>query len=67
MLAMSLQSVYGRLAGYEDVNDAEHLRIGATMRRVACSRAKEREATSTKGNAGSGCVLEAVSTMSAWR
>ncbi len=32
MLAMLRQSVYGRLAGYEDVNDAERLRIDPTMR-----------------------------------
>ncbi len=47
MPAMLRQSVYGRLAGYEDVNDAERLRIDPTMRRVVGGRAKEREAAST--------------------
>ena len=47
MLAMLRQSVYGRLAGYEDVNDAERLRVDPAMRRVVGGRAKEREAAST--------------------
>ncbi|UCC30372.1 MAG: transposase [Phycisphaerales bacterium] len=47
MLAMLQQSVYGRLTGYEDVNDPERLRIDRTMRRVVGGRAKEREAAST--------------------
>src|SRR5690554_5247665 len=28
------QSVYGRLAGYEDVNDADHLALDPVMRQV---------------------------------
>jgi hypothetical protein len=47
MLAMLRQAIYGRLAGYEDVNDAERLRIDPTMRRVVGGRAKERQAAST--------------------
>ncbi len=47
MLAMLRQSVYGRLAGYEDVNDAERLRVDPAMRRIVGGRAKEREAAST--------------------
>ncbi len=47
LLAMLRQSVYGRLVGYEDVNDVERLRIDPTMRRVVGGRAKEREAAST--------------------
>jgi hypothetical protein len=47
MLAMLRQSVYGRLAGYEDVNDAERLRVDPAMRRVVGGRAKEKEAAST--------------------
>ena len=44
MLAMLRQSVYGRLAGYEDVNDADRLRVDPAMRRVVGGRAKEKEA-----------------------
>ncbi len=47
MLAMLRQGVYGRLAGYEDVNDAERLRVDPTMRRVVGGRATEKEAAST--------------------
>ena len=46
LLAMSRQSIYGRLAGYEDVNDAERLRVDPAMRRVVGGRAKEKEAAS---------------------
>ncbi|UCG15187.1 MAG: transposase [Phycisphaerales bacterium] len=34
LLAMLRQSAYGHLAGYEDANDAERLRIDLAMRRV---------------------------------
>jgi hypothetical protein len=47
MLAMLRQGVYGRLAGYEDVNDAERLRVDPAMRRVVSGRAQEKEAAST--------------------
>ncbi len=47
MLAMLRQGVYGRLAGYEDVNDADLLRVDPAMRRVVGGRAKEKEAAST--------------------
>jgi hypothetical protein len=47
VLAMLRQGVYGRLAGYEDVNDAERLRVDPAMRRVVGGRAKEKEAAST--------------------
>ena len=47
MLAMLRQSVYGRLAGYEDVNDADRLRVHPAMRRIVGGRAKEKEAAST--------------------
>ena len=46
MLAMFRQGVFGRLAGYEDVNDAERLRFDPAMRRVVGGRAKEKEAAS---------------------
>lgn len=48
MLAMIRQAVYGRLAGYEDVNDAERLRVDPAMRRVVGGRATEKEAASTR-------------------
>ncbi len=47
MLAMLRQAIYGRLAGYEDVNDAERLRVDPAMRRVVGGRAKEKDAAST--------------------
>ncbi len=42
MLAMLRQSVYGRLAGYEDVNYAERLRVDPALRQVVGRRAKEK-------------------------
>ncbi len=47
LLALLRQAVYGRLAGYEDVNDAERLRVDPAMRRVVGGRANEKEAAST--------------------
>ncbi len=41
------QSIYSRLAGYEDTNDAERLAVDPTMRQVVGGRAKERTAAST--------------------
>jgi hypothetical protein len=41
------QSLYGRLAGYPDTNDADRLRIDPTMRRVVGDRAKYHPAAST--------------------
>ena len=41
------QSVYGRLAGYEDTNDAERLRVDPSLRRIVGERAKDRFAAST--------------------
>ena len=51
MLALLRQGVYGRLAGYEDVNDAERLRVDPAMRRVVGGRAKGKEAASTSEHA----------------
>ncbi len=47
LLAMLRQAVYGRLAGYEDVNDAERLRVDPGMRRVVGGRAHSKQAAST--------------------
>ena len=41
------QSVYSRLAGYEDVNDAERLCLDPAMRTVVGGRAKNQPAAST--------------------
>jgi hypothetical protein len=47
IIALLRQSVYGRLAGYEDTNDAERLSVDPAMRQVVGGRAKERAAAST--------------------
>ena len=47
MVPLLRQSVYGRLAGYEDLNDAERLRVDPVMRRVVGGRATSRDAAST--------------------
>ncbi len=41
------QSIYSRLAGYEDTNDAERLCVDPTMRHVVGGRATEHAAAST--------------------
>src|ERR1035438_1354434 len=47
MLALIRQSIYGRLAGYEDTNDAERLAVDPIMRQVVGGRATEHAAAST--------------------
>jgi hypothetical protein len=47
IIALLRQSIYGRLAGYEDTNDAERLSVDPAMRQVVGGRAKERTAAST--------------------
>ena len=45
--ALLRQSIYSRLAGYEDVNDAERLSVDPVMRHVVGGRAVDRQAAST--------------------
>jgi hypothetical protein len=45
--ALLRQSIYSRLAGYDDTNDAERLCVDPAMRHVAGGRAIERSAAST--------------------
>jgi Transposase DDE domain group 1 len=47
LLALLRQSIYSRLAGYEDVNDAERLCFDPAMRTVVGGRAKDYTAAST--------------------
>jgi hypothetical protein len=47
LLALLRQSISSRLAGYEDVNDAERLCLDPAMRIVVGGRAKDTQAAST--------------------
>ena len=47
LLALLCQSIYSRLAGYEDVNDAERLCLDPALRAVVGGRAKDNQAAST--------------------
>src|SRR5512143_2898889 len=45
--ALLRQSIYSRLAGYEDLNDAERLRFDPAMRTVVGGRARDHTVAST--------------------
>jgi hypothetical protein len=47
LLALLRQSIYSRLAGYEDVNDAERLCLDPALRAVVGGRAKDTQAATT--------------------
>src|SRR5947199_7943140 len=47
LLALLRQSIYSRLAGYEDVNDSERLCLDPALRIVVGGRAKDNKAAST--------------------
>ena len=47
IIGLLRQSVYGRLAGYEDVNDADRLGRDPAMRWIVGGKAIERQAAST--------------------
>src|ERR1700736_4433149 len=47
LLALIRQSIYSRLAGYEDVNDADRLCVDPVMRAIVGGQAKDSTAAST--------------------
>jgi len=47
MVARMRQSVFSRLAGYEDINDAERFLVDSAMRRSVGGRAAEHTAAFT--------------------
>ena len=50
--ALLRQSVYSRLAGYEDVNDAHRLSVDPTMRRVTGKKNEDKKAASANTMGG---------------
>jgi hypothetical protein len=49
MTALLRQSIFSRLAGYEDLNDDERLRFDPTMRTVVGGRAMDRAVRACQG------------------
>lgn len=49
LAALLRQSLFSRLAGYEDLNDAQRLRVDPAMRAVVGGRARDKTAASTSG------------------
>ena len=47
VMGLLRQSIYSRLAGYEDTNDAERLAVDPTMRQLVGGRTREHTAAST--------------------
>ncbi len=48
LVGLLRQSVFGRLAGYDDVNDADRLSLDPVMRQVVGGRAVDAKAASTR-------------------
>ena len=52
MVELMRQSIFSRVAGYEDTNDAERLLVDPTMRQVVGERVTERTAASKFAQSG---------------